>query len=172
MSKAPRSPYPPDLPDDPVAVTTFEDLADAEAKGQDWANVRQPRFSAHRVVLRECRLTGAELAEAAMTDVSFIACRLDLAGLRFARFQRVAFSDCQMAECDLYGAVFKDVLFERCDLQEATFSSASFENVEFAGCDLAGLRGAEALRGVRMAWNDVLQSAPVFATALGIEILD
>jgi hypothetical protein len=35
-----------------------------------------------------------------------------------------------------------------------------------------GLRGAEALRGMRMPWNDVLENAPLFAGVAGIEIVD
>jgi hypothetical protein len=44
--------------------------------------------------------------------------------------------------------------------------------VELRGCDLAGLRGVEALQGARMPWNDVLENAPLFANALGIEIVE
>jgi uncharacterized protein YjbI with pentapeptide repeats len=77
-----------------------------------------------------------------------------------------------MAECDFYEASLTDVLFERCELREATFGRARLRRVEIRGCDLAGLRGIEALRGARMPWNDVLQAAPPFATARGLEIID
>jgi uncharacterized protein YjbI with pentapeptide repeats len=77
-----------------------------------------------------------------------------------------------MGECDLYGATLKDVLFERCELREATFSAAKLQRLELRGCDLAGLRGADALRAARMPWNDVLENAALFATTLGIEIVD
>ena len=43
--------------------------------------------------------------------------------------------------------------------------------MELRSCDLTALRGAEALRGMRMPWNDVLENAPLFAATLGIEIL-
>ena len=46
------------------------------------------------------------------------------------------------------------------------------KRVELRGCDLTGLHGAEALRGTRMPWNDVLENGPLFATALGLEIVD
>ena len=46
------------------------------------------------------------------------------------------------------------------------------QRVEVRGCDLTGLRGVEALRGVRMPWGDVLENASLFATVLGIEIVD
>ncbi|HWL32685.1 MAG TPA: pentapeptide repeat-containing protein [Gaiellaceae bacterium] len=129
-------------------------------------------LEARRAELRTCRLTGAELAEANVSDVTFDDCRLDLVNLRFAKLERVVFRDCRMTECDFEEASLKDVLFERCQLQEATFSAAALKRVELRGCDLRGLRGVEALRGARMPWNDVLENAPLFALAVGIEIVD
>jgi uncharacterized protein YjbI with pentapeptide repeats len=176
VSKPPSSPYPPDLGDEPGGPGHEEpelgDLVDVVATDLDWAGEHAIRFSARRVELRRCRLTGAELGEAKLDDVAFHDCRLDLVGLRFAKLERVVFHDCRMSECDLYGASLKDVLFERCELRDATFSSATLERVELRGCNLAGLRGAEALRGARMPWNDVLENAPLFASVLGIEIVD
>jgi uncharacterized protein YjbI with pentapeptide repeats len=77
-----------------------------------------------------------------------------------------------MSDCDFYGSALKDVLFERCELREATFSTCTLERVELRGCDLAGARGVEALRGARMTWNDVIENAALFASAIGIEIVD
>lgn len=142
------------------------------AVDRDWANARAPRLSAERVELRRCRLTGAELAESTLRDVAFDECRIDLAGLRHARLERVVFRDCRMGECDFYGATLKDVLFERCELREATLSAVKLERVELRGCDLTAARGAEALRGARMPWNDVIENAALFASIAGIEIVD
>jgi uncharacterized protein YjbI with pentapeptide repeats len=172
LSKPPQSPYPPDRADDESSVVDFGKLVDVVASHLDRANERAQRFSALRAELRACRLTGAELAEATMSDVLFEECRLDLVGLRHARLERVVFRDCRMGECDFYGASLKDVLFERCDLREATFSAASLDRVELRGCQLTGLRGAETLRGVRMPWNDVLENAVLFASVLGVEIVE
>jgi uncharacterized protein YjbI with pentapeptide repeats len=138
----------------------------------DWPNGRARGLVARRAELRRCRLTGTELAEAALSDVTFEDCRLDLAGLRIAKLDRVVFRDCRMAECDLYEAALTDVLFERCELREATFSGVKLKRVELRGCDLTGLIGVEALRGARMPWNDVLENGPLFASALGLEIVD
>ena len=77
-----------------------------------------------------------------------------------------------MAECDLYEASLTDVLFEDCELREATCSGVKLKRVELRGCRLSGLRGVEALRGARMPWSDVLENGPLFAAALGLEILD
>lgn len=172
MSKPPVTPYPPDVDEDAAAVVELCDLVDAVAADLDWANEQFRGWSAQRVELRRCRLTGAELAEAILGDVTFAECRIDLAGLRHARLERIVFRDCRMGECDFYGSVLKDVLFERCELREATFSACTLERVELRGCDLAGTRGAEALRGARMTWNDVIENAALFATALGIEVVD
>jgi uncharacterized protein YjbI with pentapeptide repeats len=172
VTKPPHSPYPPDLADDAPREVDFGELVDVVANDRDWASQRALRFSAHRVELRRCRLTGSELAESMLRDVTFDECRLDLVGLRHAKLERVVFRDCRMSECDLYGASLKDVLFERCELREATVSTASLQRVELRGCDLAGLRGAEALRGARMPWADVLENAVLFATVLGLEIVD
>ena len=178
MPRAPHSPYPPDLPDpadpadDPSTEVTFDELVDVVATDRDWAGARALRFSAQRAELRRCRLTGAELAEAVLRDVTFDGCRVDLVGLRHARLERVVFRDCRMAECDLYGSSLTDVLFERCELRDATLSAAKLRHVELRGCDLTGLRGPEALRGARMSWTDVLENAALFATVLGIEIVD
>jgi len=172
MSKPPRSPYPPDVDEGSPSVHALEDLVDAVVGDVDWANGRAVRIALERVELRRVRLTGAELAEANVRDATFDECRIDLAGLRHTRLERVVFRDCRMTECDLYGAVLKDVLFERCELREATFSGCRLERVELRGCDLAGLRGPEALRGARIPWHDVLANAAVFATALGVEIVD
>ena len=171
-SKPPGEPYPPDLAEGEEPGDLDEGIVDAVVEGSDWANRRAPRAQIRRAELTTVRLTGAELGEATLTDVVFTDCRLDLAGLRNATLERVVFRDCRMEECDLYGARLTDVLFERCSLREATFSEVRLTRVELRGCDLAGLRGAEHLRGARVPFHDALEHAPLFATALGIDLVD
>ena len=172
MSTSPSAPYPPDLEDDPPEAVDLVDLVDVVVEDRDWAGRRAPGLSARRVELRRCRLTGAELAEAVLGDVTFDECRIDLAGFRHARLERVVFRDCRMEGSDLYGSTLSDVVFERCQLREATLSAATLQRVEFRGCDLTGLYGAEALRGARMPWNDVIENVALFAAVAGIEIVD
>ena len=171
-AKPPKLPYPPDLDEDAEPVTELEDLDDAVADGLDWANRQARRLFMRRADVRRCRLTGAELAESRLEDVTFEDCRLDLVGLRGAILERVVFRDCRMGECELNAAALTDVLFENCELRQATVSGVRLKRVELRACDLTGLRGVEALRGARMPWNDVLENAPLFAAALGLEIVD
>jgi uncharacterized protein YjbI with pentapeptide repeats len=172
VSKPPMEPYPPDLPEEPEEQDLETGLTDTVVRDADWANRRVTRASVQRTELHIVRLTGADLAESTFRDVRFVGCRLDLAAARLSKFERVVFSDCRLEELDLYGARLKDVLFERCVLREATISGVKAERVELRGCDLTALRGAEALRGMRMPWNDVLENAPLFAAVAGIETVD
>jgi uncharacterized protein YjbI with pentapeptide repeats len=172
VSKPPLEPYPPDLPEDPEEQDLEAGLTDVVVRDADWANRRVARASLLRAELHTVRLTGADLAESTFRDVRFVGCRLDLAAARLSKFERVVFSDCRLEELDLYGSQLQDVLFERCVLREATISGVTANRVELRGCELTGLRGAEALRGMRMPWTDVLQNAPLFAGVVGVEILD
>lgn len=172
MSKGPTEPYPPDPDEDAAPPEGIGDLADAIVVDADWSNERARGASWKRVELRRCRLTGVELAESVLTDVTFAECRLDLAGLRLARLERVVFRDCRLAECELYDASLEDVLFERCELRGAVLDGVRVERVELRGCDLAGAGGVASLRGARIAWDDVVQNAPVLAVALGLELVD
>ena len=171
MSTPAVAPYPPDLDDGAPGEIEFGDLVDAVVRDVDWAGKEGVGLSARRVELLRCRLTGAELAESELGDVTFDECRVDLVGFRHAKLERVVFRDCRLGESDFSGASLKNVVFERCELREASFSSARLQRVELRGCDLAGLQGGEALRGARMPWNDVLENAVLFASLAGIEIL-
>ena len=167
MSDAPRTPYPPEPEPDGE-----DEFLDATFQDADWSNRREARFSARRVEFLRARLTGAQLPESTLIDVTFADCRADLASFRFAKLERVVFRDCRLEEADFYGAELEDVLFERCDLRLASMDNARVTRVELQGCNLDGLQGAPALRGVRMPWSDVVGNAPLFAAALGIDILD
>jgi uncharacterized protein YjbI with pentapeptide repeats len=168
----PRTPYPPDPEEDAEPVVELGDLVDVVVTDLDAANEKAYRAAIRRVELHRCRLTGTEMGEAVLGDVTFADCRLDLVGLRMAKLERVVFRTCRMTEIDLYAAQLTDVLFDQCELQTANFGAAKLQRVELRGCDLTGLQGVEALRGARMLWNDVLQNAPLFAGALGIELID
>ena len=112
--------------------------------------------------------------QGAIGDVTFaeLPRPLRVVATNLRTLERVVFSDCRLEELDLYGSKLTDVVFERCSLREATISGVQAERVELRGCDLTALRGAEALRGMRIPWNDVLQNAPLFAAVAGIDIVD
>jgi uncharacterized protein YjbI with pentapeptide repeats len=172
VTTPPRSPYPPDPDPDAEPPESLDDALDARFANADFSNTRTLRSSLRRVELHLCRLTGAELGEATWNDVTVTDCRLDLAGLRHSKLERVAFRDCILDEADFAGARLKDVVFERCRLRGASFVGAASERLQLERCDLEGLDGVDVLRGARMHWDDVVENAPLFARALGIQILD
>jgi len=172
LGKPPHTPYAPDLADESVPVADLADMVDVLAEDADWANLQARGLIVRRAEWRRCRLTGTELAEAALSDLTLEECRLDLAGLRMAKLERVVLRDCRMSECDLYEAELKDVLLERCDLRQATVTGVHLTRVELRGCRLDGIRGLASLGGVRMPWADVIENGHLFAAALGVEILE
>ena len=54
----------------------------------------------------------------------------------------------------------------------ADFRGARLTHCEFRRSDLTGLQGVESLRGAALEWPDIVEMAGVWATALGIEILE
>ncbi len=137
-----------------------------------WANVRAEGLSLRRGRLEQVRLTGASLARAEIQDVTFVDCRIDLASFRFAKLERVRFESCRLDEVDFYDAQLASVVFTECSLISATWSGATLTRSEIRGCDLAGARNPERLRGVRMPWADVINSAAELAAAVGIDVIE
>lgn len=168
---SPKTPYPPDPDPDVEEPTDLDDVVDARIENGDFSNTRALRSSLRRVELHLCRLTGIELAEATWNDVTLTDCRADYAGLRQAKLERVVFRDCRLEEADFAGASLTDVVFERCELRRASFAGCRSERLQLVGCNLSELVGVEALRGARMPWDDILQNAPLFAQAVGIQVL-
>jgi uncharacterized protein YjbI with pentapeptide repeats len=166
---APKSPYPPDPDPDAPDPESLDDAIDARIENGDFSNTRAVRSSLRRIELHLCRLTGIELAEATWNDIVLTDCRADFAGFRQAKLKRVVFRDCRLEEADFGGAALTDVVFERCELSRASFSGCRIDRVELSGCTLGELVGVEALRGVRMPWNDIVENGPLFAQGLGIQ---
>ena len=147
-------------------------IRDVGVAGGSWANVDASEAVLRRVEFNNTRLTGISFANATLDDVVFTDCRLDLSSFRFAKLTSVRFDGCLLAESDFYEAVVKAAVFSSCSLAEASLAGVTFEDTELRGCDLTAIGNAERLRGVRMPWADIVQSADVLAAGLGIEIAD
>ena len=66
----------------PLDPAALEDEARHEAV--ELANLRAPKAALRRVAVEQARLTGADLSEASLSDVTFGDCRIDLASLAAA----------------------------------------------------------------------------------------
>jgi uncharacterized protein YjbI with pentapeptide repeats len=186
-------PDPPDLPPEPEEPDlSAARIAEAELVGVSLAGERRPNLSLVDCAMRECdlanldargamlrrvaistgRMTGCNLTESKLHDVSISDCRADLVALTASVLERVAFVSCNLAQSDFQEARMDAVVFEQCDLREADLSGARFKSVEMRGCRLERVRGADRLRGVRMPWVDVVANAGLFAGACGVEVLE
>lgn len=194
-------PYPPDLPSgaEPLALDAEtlreqreSSLVGARVAGADLggaklpslrvvdallehcnlANLDAPGASLVRCELRGCRLTGSSWRESRFTDVLLKDCRIDLAAFTSARLERVTFDGCRLEQSDLQDVDAASARFLHCDLSECDLTDARFRRSELRGCELRGLHGVERLRGIGVAWGDLLELAPALAAALGIRLLD
>jgi uncharacterized protein YjbI with pentapeptide repeats len=136
------------------------------------ANVEAPRSEWIAVELHGCRLTGMDLRDSHGRYILVADCRADLISLRAARLEGAVFRDCLLSQADLSDADLSGARFERCDLTEVELRGARLVGAVFDGCRMEGLRGAAALRGARMRWDDIVGLAGAFAVELGIELIE
>ena len=136
------------------------------------SNVRAHGADLARVAFERCRLTGIELTEGTLQDLTFRGCKLDMASFGFARLARVRFEDCVMTGTDFLETRLDSVVFDGCDLSGADLRGATLKRCELRGCTLEELRGVERLRGAAMEWHRIVEMAGVWAAALGIEVLE
>jgi uncharacterized protein YjbI with pentapeptide repeats len=147
-------------------------LLDVAIERGNLANLAAPEPDLRRVLVTGARLTGVAWTRGRIADAVFRDCRIDLASFAGTTFERVAFEDCTLAQADLRQALLRSVAFDRCDLTEADLDGVRIDRCELRGCTLDGLTGAERLRGAAMPWADIVGNAALFATALGIRVLD
>jgi uncharacterized protein YjbI with pentapeptide repeats len=117
-------------------------------------------------------LTGIDLPEATLRDVTIRGCRVDLASFGFCRLERVSFEDCLLAQTDFLEAELDSVRFHGCDLTRADFRGARLHRCELRRNDLTELQAVENLRGAAMEWADIVAMSGTLAAALGIKVLD
>ncbi len=148
---------------------TFEDVA---ITGGSLANARLSGVRVRRATFQGVRMTGADLSSGSVHDTTFNDCRIDLGSFRFASLERVTFEGCRLEEIDFYGADLRSVSFLGCAMVKAVWGEATLTRCEMRGTDISAAGNPERLRGVRMPWPDVVNSAGVLAAAAGIEIID
>jgi uncharacterized protein YjbI with pentapeptide repeats len=147
-------------------------LHDVAIERGNLANLVAPEPSLQRVTVTGARMTGVQWTRGSITDVVFRDCRIDLATFAGTTFQRVRFEGCMLQQAEFREALLRSVRFEHCDLTEADLTGLRIDGCELRSCTLDGLAGAERLRGAAMPWGDIVGHAGLFATALGIRVLE
>lgn len=98
-------------------------IVDGVLSGCNLANLHGHSAHMKRVRIASSRLTGIDLAESALSDVTFRGCRIDLASFGFSRLERVTFEDCLLKQTDFLEVQLDAVRFHSCDLEHADFAA-------------------------------------------------
>lgn len=123
-----------------------------------------------RVVLVRCRLGGADLGDAQLTDVDLDGCVLDLASMRSARLERVRLVGGRVDGLDLTGAQLTDATFEDLSLAEVALDGARLERVDLTAADLSGVVDVSTLRGATIGESQAIALSARLARAAGIAV--
>jgi uncharacterized protein YjbI with pentapeptide repeats len=145
-------------------------LADVILRDCGMSNVdgREGRLS--RVEVHRSQLVGFDMSRGDVRDLRVVDSSLQLASFASATLRHVLFERVNLAEASFMHARLESVAFVDCRLAGADFRHAQLKECAIRGASLDGVLGVESLRGVRMPWLDVLDSAGALATALGISI--
>jgi uncharacterized protein YjbI with pentapeptide repeats len=147
-------------------------LVDVAIERGNLANLAAPECTLRRVAVSGARMTGVQWTRGSIADAVFRDCRIDLATFAGTTFERVRFEGCMLQQAEFREALLRSVRFEHCDLTEADLTGLRIDGCELHSCTLDGLAGAERLRGAAMPWGDIVGHAGLFASALGIRLLD
>lgn len=147
-------------------------LRDCVFERGDLANLTTRGSALTRVRFAGTRMTGAQLIDCVLTDVTFRESKIDLAAFRFSKFRRVEFIDCRLTRADFTGADIRGARFVDCDLSGAQFSAVKADGAAFDNCWLDGVGGVADLRGASVRSNDLVSLSRVLARALGIDIVE
>ena len=115
--------------------------------------------------MRTGRAIGADLSNASLGHVRFADVRLDDVNLRLAGLEHVVIEDSSLVEADATEATMRAVSLHRCDLTRLDLTKVAVEGrLDLRGSRIEALRGAAALRKVRIGTDQVLPYAvSVFA---------
>lgn len=152
-----------EVPDEAPLDSQDSELADLDLTGRRIEGL-------HRVVLRRCRLGGADFGDARLRDVTFEGCVLDLASLRGSTLEGVVVRDCRADEVDFSGARLVDVTLRDLALGPVTLGGARLERVDLTGADLSGVTDMSSLRGAIIADAQAMALARRLAHAAGLHV--
>lgn len=125
-----------------------------------------------RVELRRCRLSGMVASKLKASHVRLTDCRADGAMFRMTRWEQAELRDVDLRHADFYASTMAGVRLLGCDLTGADFTKAVMAGAALHGSTVEGLKGADSLRGVVIASDQVLALAAPMLVALGIAVDD
>ncbi len=153
------------LPGQPYEKLEVDDVV---LDGCDLVGLVADQGRARRLVITGGRLRGITWGAVLLDEIEVSDASGDDIALRFATIRRMVVRDSRLPGIDFTESTFERVRFERCDLRGARFDHCRMQQVRFVGCDLAGVTGADALRGASVHPDDAWSMTISLATALGL----
>jgi uncharacterized protein YjbI with pentapeptide repeats len=145
-------------------------FADCLVENCNLANLRASDASIRRVRISMSRMTGFQVINGGLRDVSFVDCRLDLSTFRFCTLTDVVFSECNLTRVDFTNADLSRARFVDCQLAGAQFSHANVSGTRFTRCELVDIDGVTSMRGAVVEGHNLIALAHTLAAGLGITI--
>lgn len=124
----------------------------------------------NRVTFTGCRLSGTVLSGARLRDVRITDCGADLLSLRMTRASYLWVEDSTVRGADLHEFAGEDCAFLRCDLTGANLERAHLGGTALHGSVLDDVRGALALRGVRIGPDRQVTLGAALLDVLGVQV--
>lgn len=143
-------------------------LVDVVLRGCGLSNLDAREGLMSRVEIHGSQLVGFGFTRGEIRDLSVLDSSLQVASFASATLNNVVFERVNLAEASFMDARLEAVAFVDCRLDGADFRGARVSGCAIRGASLDGVLGVESLRGVRMPWADILDSAAALAAALGI----
>jgi uncharacterized protein YjbI with pentapeptide repeats len=116
------------------------------------------------------RLGAMSAVGATWTGIRIVGSQLGFLGLAGAHLQDVVFDGCEIRSLDARESLLDSVTFVGCVVDELNVAGARLAKVDLAGAALRTLVGVESLGGATISSEQLADLAPVFATALGVEV--
>lgn len=147
-------------------------LVDVSGERIDAANGDWSGGDLRRVFLEDARLTGLNLSEAHIDEVSFKGCKLDYVNFRHSTIEHALFERCVLRGADFQGAKLEAARFANCQLLETDFSRARMSAVDLRGSELELAGSVLALEGAIVDSLQLMGLARQIALEVGITVED
>jgi uncharacterized protein YjbI with pentapeptide repeats len=145
-------------------------MVDTSGERIDAANGDWTAGKLRRVLLKDSRLTGLNLAETHLEEVHLKGCKLDYVNFRNSTIEHATFEDCSLRGTDFQGATIHATRFAGCQLLETDFSRAQMDSVDLRGSRLELAGSMLALKGATIDSLQLMDIAPLLALELGIAV--
>jgi uncharacterized protein YjbI with pentapeptide repeats len=138
-----------------------------------WLSTDLAQSEWHDVTIRGAVLAGVTAGGAQLRRVVFRGCKLESVVLRGAQLQDVVFEDCRLRDVDFSEARLTGVTFPGSALEKVRFRQAELAKTDLRGATRLDLvDGHRGLRGAIISTAQLIELAPQFAQAFGVEVHD